>query len=236
VFKEEEMSQSGKDIRKLLFEQQDLVYQAFSRKLVPGVDPSAVIGVRIPHLRKIARSVAGSTMAMRFMADLPHTYLEENNLHALLIEPVTDFESAMNQINTFLPFIDNWSTCDLLAPKVFGKQPALLYQQITVWLDSDRTYTLRFAVGMLMRHYLDDAFQPKLFDLVTTIHSDAYYVKMMIAWFFATALAKQPDATLPILQSQRLDRWTQNKAIQKAIESRRIDELTKVYLRTFKVG
>lgn len=228
------MRQSEKDLCQQLLAYQDCSYQVFIRKLVPNLDPAAIIGVRMPQLRKLARSIAGSAQASRFLTDLPHTYLEENNLHALLLEPAADFASALQLVNAFLPYVDNWATCDLLAPKAFGRDLTALYQQITIWLESDRTYTIRFAVGMLMRYYLGDAFHQEVLDLVIRIQSDAYYVNMMRAWFFATALARQYDATLPVIQDQRLDLWTHNKTIQKAIESRRIDDQTKTYLRMLK--
>ena len=166
---------------------------------------------------------------------LPHTYYEENNLHGFLIETIRDYYAAANAIEAFLPYIDNWATCDLMSPKVFKKHLPELYEKILVWLNSDETYTVRFGIGMLMSFYLDEHFHPEMLELVAGIRSDEYYINMMIAWYFATALAKQYDAALPYIQNQRLEKWTHNKAIQKAIESYRISDDTKAYLRTLKV-
>lgn len=223
------------DIQRRLFELQDLKYKDFSSKLTPAVDPETVIGVRTPELRKLAKEYARTPEAEEFLEILPHRYFEENNLHGFLIETIRDYDAAINAVEAFLPYIDNWATCDLMSPKVFKKHLPELYEKIKVWMRSDRTYTIRFGIGMLMSHYLDDAFQPEMPELVAAIRSEAYYVNMMIAWYFATALVKQPDAIMPFIEERRLEKWTHNKAIQKAIESYRISDETKTYLRTLKV-
>ncbi len=169
------------------------------------------------------------------MAVLPHEYYEENNLHGFLLETIKDYDIAIEEVETFLPYIDNMGTCDLISPKVFQEHLPELYERIKVWLQSDRTYTVRFGIEMLMSFYLDDAFQPEMFDLVAGIRSEEYYINMMIAWYFATALAKRYDETLPILLDGRLENWRHNKTIQKAVESRRIDDETKTYLRTLRI-
>jgi 3-methyladenine DNA glycosylase AlkD len=202
---------------------------------MPTVNPETVIGVRTPDLRKLAREFSKTPEALEFLKILPHAYFEENNLHGFLIETITDYDAVVTALDKFLPYIDNWATCDLISPKVFKKHLPKLYEKIKVWLESDRTYTVRFGIGMLMSFYLNDDFQPEMLELVACIRSKEYYVNMMIAWYFATALAKQYEAALPYIQEQRLEKWTHNKTIQKAIESNRIETNTKAYLRTLKV-
>lgn len=223
------------DIQRRLFELQDLRYKGFQCKLMPTVDPETVIGVRTPDLRKLAKEYAKTPESSEFLEILPHTYYEENNLHGFLIETIKDYEAAASAVDMFLPYIDNWATCDLMSPKVFKKHLPELYEKIKVWLKSDRTYTVRFGIEMLMSFYLDENFQPEMLELVAGLRSDEYYINMMIAWYFATALAKQYDAALTYIQEQRLEKWTLNKAIQKAIESYRISDESKAYLRTLKV-
>jgi 3-methyladenine DNA glycosylase AlkD len=223
------------EIRSRLFELQDLKYKDFSSKLIPTVDPEIVIGVRTPELRKLAKEYANTAKAEEFLKILPHRYYEENNLHGFLIETLRDYDTAVNALEAFLPYIDNWATCDVISPKVFKKHLPELYERIKVWLQSDKTYTVRFGIGMLMGHYLDTAFKPEMPELVAAIRSEEYYINMMIAWYFATALVKQTDTVMPYIKEQRLDKWTHNKAIQKAIESSRISDETKVYLKTLKV-
>lgn len=223
------------EIRHRLFELRDLKYKEFSCKLIPTVNPETVIGVRTPDLRKLAREFSKTPEALEFLKILPHTYFEENNLHGFLIETITDYDAVVAALDEFLPYIDNWATCDLISPKVFKKNLPQLYEKIKVWLKSDRIYTVRFGIGMLMSFYLNDGFRPEMIELVVCIRSKEYYVNMMIAWYFATALAKQYEATVPYLQEQRLEKWTHNKAIQKAIESHRVGNEAKAYLRTLKV-
>jgi 3-methyladenine DNA glycosylase AlkD len=222
------------EILRRLFELQDLKYKEFTCKLMPTVNPANVIGVRTPDLRKLAREFSKTPEASEFLKILPHAYYEENNLHGFLIETIRDYDTAVAAVEEFLPYIDNWATCDLISPKIFKKHLPELYEKIKVWLISGRTYTVRFGIGMLMRFYLDDDFQPEMLELVAVIRSDEYYVNMMIAWYFATALAKQNEASLPYIQEQRLEKWTHNKAIQKAIESYRIGDEAKAYLRMLK--
>lgn len=225
----------GEEIRDRLFELQDVKYKEFSCKLIPTVNSEAMIGVRTPDLRKLAREFSKRSGISEFFKTLPHTYFEENNLHGFLIETITDYDAVVAALDEFLPYIDNWATCDLISPKVFKKHLPQLYEKIKVWLKSDKIYTVRFGIGMLMSFYLDDEFRPEMLELVTCIRTKEYYVNMMIAWYFATALAKQYEVALPYIQEQRLEKWTHNKAIQKAVESYRIGTEAKAYLRTLKV-
>lgn len=229
------MNSTEEKFQKRLFALQDLKYRAFQCKLMPHVDPDAVIGVRTPELRKLAKELSKSPEAKHFLDVLPHKYYEENNLHGFLIESMKDYETCIAAVDVFLPYVDNWATCDLVAPKVFKQHLPALYKKIMVWLCSDLTYTVRFGIGMLMRFYLDDLFRPEMLERVAKIRSEEYYVNMMIAWFFATALAKQYNATLPYIQGHCLGKWTHNKTIQKAVESDRISDEVKDYLRTFKL-
>jgi len=222
------------NITEQLFSMQDEAYKQFQCKLMPTVDPNTVIGVRVPALRKLAKELYDSTEAEVFLSELPHKYYDENNLHAFLIAQIKEYNACIAAVEQFLPYINNWATCDGLSPKVFKKHLPELLEHITVWLASDETYTVRFAIGMLMQFYLDDAFHPQYLDMVAAVRSEEYYVNMMIAWYFATALAKQYDAVLPYLKEHKLDAWTHNKTIQKAIESYRITDDQKMYLRSLK--
>jgi 3-methyladenine DNA glycosylase AlkD len=224
-----------KDIRNRLFALQDAEYREFHCKLIPTVNPETVIGVRTPELRKFSREFAKTPEAAEFLKLLPHSYYEENNLHGFVIETIRDYETAIAAVDLFLPFIDNWATCDLMSPKVFKKHLPELYGKIPQWLESGKTYTIRFGIGMLLRFFLDDAFRPEMLELVAAVQSDEYYVNMMIAWYFATALTKQYNTAAPYIIEQRLSAWTHNKTIQKAIESFRITDETKRYLRSLKV-
>ena len=214
---------------------QDLSYKEFQCGLMPTVDPDTVIGVRTPALRKLAKDFAKAPETAEFLQTLPHRYYEENNLHGLLISAMRDYDRAVAALDAFLPYVDNWATCDLIRPKVFQKHLPELLEKIQVWLASDHTYTVRFGLEMLMTYYLDDAFCPEYLELAAGVRSGEYYANMMIAWYFATALAKQYDAALPYLRECRLDPRTHNKAIQKAIESYRVTDEQKAYLRTLKV-
>jgi len=222
-------------IRTRLFAMQDTAYRRFHTALIPTVDPEAVIGVRTPALRKYARELFGTAEAEAFLRTLPHRYYEENNLHGFLIEKIRDFDTVLAQTERFLPYIDNWATCDMFCPKIFAAHLPELYEKIKFWINASHTYTVRFGIGMLMRFYLDEQFDSAYPSLVADIRSDEYYVNMMIAWYFATALAKRYDQILPYIESHRLDKWTHNKAIQKAIESDRISIDRKAYLRTLKI-
>ena len=222
------------EIRDRLFALQDPEYRLFQSKLMPTVDPARVIGVRTPDLRKLSRELAGTEQAAAFVRQLPHDYYEENNLHGFLIASLRDYGETVAALEAFLPHVDNWATCDLLHPRAFDKRPEALPDQLFRWLQSDRTYTVRFAMGMLMSLYLDEAFRPEYADWVARVKSEEYYVNMMAAWYFATALAKRWDDVFPYLTDHRLPVWTHNKAIQKAIESRRISPEQKQILRSLK--
>lgn len=213
---------------------QDSEYKKFHSRLIPNVCPELVLGVRTPELKKLAKQLAGTKEAEEFLKELPHKYYEENNLHGFLIERIKNFDSCITALNEFLPYVDNWATCDMMAPKVLKKDLSGLYEWIKVWISSNDTYIIRFGVNQLMKYYLDDAFSPEYPELVASIRSNEYYVKMVIAWYFATALAKQYDAVLPFITNRKLDMWTHNKAIQKAVESYRITSEQKIFLKTLK--
>lgn len=222
------------EIRDSLFELQDTAYRDFQRKLIPSVDSERIIGVRTPALRKLAKETAKRDDVNVFMNELPHGYFEENQLHAFIISGMKDYQACLDKLDTFLPYVDNWATCDQMSPVVFKKNKADLIGHILKWIKSVDTYTVRFGVGMLMEHFLDDDFDKTYPELVIGVSSDEYYVNMMRAWYFATALAKQYDAVLPFIEDGRLDLWTHNKAIQKAVESRRITAEQKTYLKSLK--
>lgn len=205
-----------------LFAMQDKGYKEFQSKLMPTVLPEKVIGVRIPKLRKFAKRIVRTTEAEHFISRLPHEYYDENNLHAFLVEMIRDYDEALNETERFLPYIDNWATCDYFCPKVFAEHKDDLLVAIKRWLRSDHVYTVRYGIGMLMRYYLDEDFRPEYLEWVASVESGEYYVNMMRAWYFATALAKQTDETLPWIREGKLDSWTHAKSIQKAIESFRI--------------
>lgn len=218
-----------------LFALQDTKYRAFQSKLMPTVAPETVIGVRTPLLRNLAKELAGTAEAADFLRVLSHAYYEENNLHAFLVEKIRDYDAALAETERFLPYIDNWATCDCFSPKVFAKHKDELLTPVRRWLLSEKLYTVRYAIGMLMRHYLDADFRPEYLAWVADVQSEEYYLNMMRAWYFATALAKQPDDTLPYLTERRLDVWTHNKAIQKAVESYRIPPELKQHLREMRI-
>lgn len=225
-----------------LFTLQDQSYGAFQAKLIPNIDANTVIGVRTPDLRKLAKELLreaktdGNAKARldKFLVTLPHTYYDENQLHAFLLSEEKDFETCIEGVCEFLPYIDNWATCDQLSPKVFQKNRERLLSYIAEWLETTHTYTIRFAIGMLMQHFLDEDFSAAYPKKVAAVKSEEYYVNMMIAWYFATALAKQYDAVLPYLIEEKLDKWTHNKTIQKAVESYRISPEQKAYLKTLR--
>lgn len=222
------------EVQRQLFAIQDLGYKEFHAKLIPTVKPEVVIGVRTPQLRKFAAQFAKQPEAEQFLKELPHTYYEENNLHGFIVERIKDYEKAMEETERFLPYIDNWATCDMFAPKIFLKHREEVYQKALVWLESDKTYTIRYGIGILMSNYLDDWFCPEMAERVAGIQSKEYYVNMMIAWYMATALAKQEETILPYIKENRLDTWVHNKTIQKAIESRRISTELKEELRAMR--
>ncbi len=225
------MKDSCDKIRRMLFEHQDLGYKSFCSSLMPTVSPDRVIGVRTPQLRAMAKDLRGTQEAVDFLSDLPHEYYEEDNLHALLIEGQKDYGAVIASLCEFLPYIDNWASCDMISPKIFKRHTSELYSEIEKWMSSEHTYTVRFGIGMLMKFYLDADFKPEYAEAVSRVRSDEYYIKMMVAWYFATALAKQYSAVIHYLEDKVLDAWTHNKTIRKAIESFRISEENKNYLR-----
>ena len=222
-------------VREKLFQMQDLSYRDFHARLMPTVDKKSIIGVRTPELRKFAKEFSRTKEASEFIKVLPHEYYEENNLHGFLIEQIKDYEKCIEELDRFLPYVDNWATCDMCVPKVLKKYPLEMEVKIDEWMASGNTYTIRYGIGMLMRFYLDDNFRPEYLEKVADVVSEEYYVKMMVAWYFATALAKQYKAALPYIEEKRLEQWTHNKAIQKAVESRRITKEQKEYLKTLKI-
>ena len=218
-----------------LFRLQDKGYAALQKTIITTAGENSIIGVRTPDLRKLAKKLSGDEDTALFLAALPHEYFDENQLHAFVISLEKEFDKCVQSVEAFLPFVDNWATCDQLSPKAFSKEPEKLLPYIRTWIRSDQPYTVRFAVGMLMQHFLGDRFDTKYADMVASVRSDEYYVNMMIAWYFATALAKQYPAVLPYLEEKRLDAWTHNKAIQKSVESRRLTPEQKACLKTLKV-
>ncbi len=229
------MKNIEQEIRDRLFALRDEEYGAFQGKLIPTVSPETIIGVRTPALRALAKELRGRGEIDGFLTALPHRYFDENQLHAFLLSLEKDYRAAVAGLDAFLPYVDNWATCDQMSPKVFRRHRAELLSEIERWLASQHVYTVRFGVGMLMEHYLDDAFREECLARVAALRSEEYYVNMMIAWYFATALCKQYDAALPYIELRRLDVWTHNKAIQKAIESRRVPEERKERLRALKI-
>ncbi len=223
-------------IQERLFTFQDTDYKAFNKTLLPTLDEHTMIGIRMPVLKKFAKEffrtepegVAG------FMNSLPHQYFEENNLHAFLIENISDFDTAIQETERFLPFLDNWATCDSFAPRIFKKYPDAVYQKILQWIHSDHPYTVRYAIGLLLSNYLDEQFRPEMLELVSGVRSNEYYINMMIAWYFSFALIKQYDTAIPYIEKKILDPFTHRKTIQKAVESRRISVEIKAYLKTLK--
>lgn len=228
------MADIVESVRARLFDLQDPGYKAFHCKLMPTVPPEAVIGVRTPEIRKLARELHKTPAAAAYLQSLPHTYYEENNLHGALLSLLGDYDQTVEALEAFLPHVDNWATCDLMSPRAFRKHPEPLPEQARRWMDSQHVYTARFGIGVLLGFYLDDAFQPEHLAWVSQVRGGAYYVDMMAAWYFATALAKQYGAALPWLEQGKLGAWVHNKTIQKAIESRRVPEERKAYLRTLK--
>lgn len=222
------------EIQKHLFELQDIKYRDFHSRLMPDTDKETVIGIRVPVLRKYAKSIAGTELSEKFIKELPHHYYEENNLHMMLITRIKDYDRCISEIERFLPYIDNWATCDFPAPKCFENHKEELLPVIKRWITSGETYTIRYGIGMLMRLYLDEDFEPEYVKLVAGVESDEYYVNMMIAWYMATALAKQWDAVVPYIEEHRMSDWVHRKTIQKAVESYRITDEQKRYLKGYR--
>ncbi len=219
-------------LRETLFSLQDPVYQEMQQRLIPNIDPDTIIGVRTSDLRRIAREMENGDA---FLKVLPHRYFEENQVHSFLLERGKDFETTVSRVEAFLPYVDNWATCDQLSPKVFRKYRRELLPYIRRWIVSDHPYTIRFGIGMLMSHFLDEDFDSAYLEMVARVRNDDYYVKMMVAWYFATALAKQYDAALPYIADHRLEKWTHNKAIQKSVESYRVSLEHKAVLKQYRI-
>lgn len=227
------------DIVSVLKENKDDKYALFQSSLIPNVPPESIIGVRTPVLRKVAKeliqnNVPGVSLT-HFLKELPHRYFEENQLHGFVISDINDFQKCIMELEKFLPYMDNWATCDQTSPKVFQNNKEKLMPYILKWVNSNHTYTVRFAIGMLMRHFLGNDFKTEHLEIVAGVSSEEYYVKMEIAWYMATALAKQWESTIPYLENYRLEKWVHNKTIQKAIESYRISQEQKDYLRQLKI-
>lgn len=222
-------------ILSLLFSKQDLAYCAFQAPLIPNLDKDLFIGVRLPELKKMAKEIGDKEFVKEFIKELPHHYYDENQLHAFVIANIKDYETCLKEVERFLPYIDNWAVCDTLKPNVFKKNKTKLINRIKEWLSSDHIYTQRFAIGQLMSLYLNEEFKEEYLELVSHIRSEEYYLNMMIAWYFATALAKQYDATIKYMEAKKLSTWVHNKAIQKALESYRVSDEHKEYLRSLKI-
>ena len=223
-----------KQIVDILKSKEDLKYRKIQLNILPNVEPERIIGVRTPELRDLAKKMDVET-AKKFLGELPHYYFEENQLHSFLISKIKDYKECLAKVNEFLPYIDNWATCDQLSPKAFIKNKAALISEIYKWLKINHVYTKRFAIEMLMTHFLDDDFKEEYLELVASIKSEEYYLNMMIAWYFATALAKQYNSSIKYIKDKRLSAWVHNKTIQKAVESYRITDEQKIYLKTLKV-
>lgn len=217
-----------------LFEFKDEEYGDFQAKLTPGIPRELFIGVRVPEVRKLAKTLIKEPEAGDFLNSLPHKYYDENMLHGLLVSEIKDFDECVKEVDKFLPYVDNWAVCDIMSPKVFKKNKTALLKKIKEWSASKETYTCRFGMEMLMSYFLDEDFKAEYLNIPASVHSDEYYVNMMIAWFFATALAKQWDETVKYIEDNRLDTWVHNKTIQKARESRRVTDGQKDYLKTLK--
>ena len=224
------------EIVELLFSKQDMKYRDFQAPLFPNIEKERMIGVRTPELKKLAKELYGSESANKFIETLPHYYFDENQLHAFLISLIKDYQTCLKEVDKFLPYVDNWGTCDQLSPKVFAKHKEELIVPVKKWLKSKHTYAVRFAIGLLMQHYLDESFKEEYMELVSRVESDEYYINMMIAWYFATALAKQWDSAIKYIEDKKLSPWVQNKTIQKAVESYRITDEQKAYLKSLKIS
>ena len=223
------------EIREALYPLRDEKYRAFQARLIPNIAPETIIGVRTPALRSLAKQMYRAGDYGPFLAELPHRCFDENQLHAFILSEMYDFEACIKETCRFLPFVDNWATCDQLSPKAFKRNRQRLLTYIPVWLASGQTYTVRFAIGMLMAHFLDGDFDNACLDMVAEVRSEAYYVNMMRAWYFATALAKQYEAAVPYMENRRLDAWTHNRTIQKSVESFRISPERKEYLKSLRI-
>lgn len=222
------------DIQKRLLELSDEKNADFSAKLTPGIDREKFLGVRIPASRKLAKEIIKENEHKDFLNNLPHKYYDENILHSILISEIKGYDECIKYIDEFLPYVDNWAVCDTMSPKAFKNKHERLMNDILRWVDSDQTYTIRFGLKILMAHFLDNDFKKEYLEIPAKIKSDEYYINMMIAWFYATALAKQWDSTIVYIENGVLDKWVHNKAIQKARESYRITAEQKEYLKSLK--
>lgn len=232
---ERNLNKAEEYVREKLFELRDEKYKNFQSKLIPTIDSEKIIGVRTPALRKFSKEFSKSDLCEEFLESLPHKYYDENNLHGFIIEQTKDYGTLIKQLDKFLPYVDNWATCDLLRPKIFKKPPKELTEKIKEWISSEKTYLVRFGIEMLMTYYLDDNFKIEYAKLVTSIKSEEYYVNMMISWYIATALSKQYELIIPFLENRVLEKWVHNKSIQKAVESFRITNEQKAYLRSLRI-
>lgn len=223
-----------KNILNELYKMQDEKYRDIQVKTIPNINSDSIIGVRTPELRSFAKKLIKEDSYKEFLEELPHKYFEENQLHSFIISEIKDYDICISYINKFLPYVNNWATCDQLSPKVFKKNKEKLIKEIKVWIKSKETYTIRFGIGMLMSYFLDEDFNESYLETISKIKSKEYYINMMIAWYYATALAKQYDSTIKYLENNKLDIWVHNKTIQKAIESYRITDTQKEYLRSLK--
>ena len=228
------MSEKLTRLQQQLFVLQDEEYRDFHSKLMPNIPKEDVIGIRVPVLRKFAKEFAKSDEKEKLLKELPHRYYEENNLHMMLLVEMKDYDGCMQEMERFLPYINNWATCDFPAPKCFEKHKKDVLEHIKIWIKSSQTYTVRYAIGMLMRLFLEDDFSAEYPQMVAEVSSEEYYINMMIAWYFATALAKQWDAVIPYIEQRKLSPWVHRKTIQKAVESYRITPGQKEYLKSFR--
>lgn len=222
-------------IKKNLFKYQDKKYQKFESSLIPNVEKKLIIGVKTPILKNMAKEIIKADLSDKYIKMLPHKYFEENQIHSFIISESKDFDECIKNINNFLKYVDNWATCDQLCPKIFKKNKNQLLIHIKKWINIKKTYYIRFGIKMLMSHFLDEDFDKKYLKIVSSIQSDEYYVNMMIAWYFATALAKQYDDTIVYLEKYKLSPWVHNQTIKKAIESYRVSEKNKKYLKSLKM-
>ena len=225
-----------KEIVDLLFAKQDTKFRDFQAPLFPTIEKERIIGVRTPDIKKLAKELNGSDIANQFIETLPHYYFDENQLHVFLISLIKDYDICLKEVERFLPYIDNWATCDTLDPKAFGKHKDELLGEIKRWLKNKHVCTKRFAIGLLLGYYLDESFKEEYLEWVSNIQSEEYYVNMMIAWYFATALAKQYESAIKYIEDKRLSVWVHNKTIQKAVESYRITDEQKTYLKSLKIA
>lgn len=222
-------------IKKRLWKLQDFEYKDFQSSLMPNIEKKRIIGVRTPDLRKLAKELADSWEAVIFLKELPHTYYEENNLHGFLIECMgKNYDSTLAMTEEFLPYIDNWATCDMFSPKVWKKEPEKFYRKTMEWMKKDHEYTIRYGIVSQLKYFLDDKFSPEMLEFMATIQREEYYVNMAIAWYLSMALIKQPEATLPYFQKEKFSPWIHKKALQKAVESARSSQEQKIYFRELK--